>query len=162
LQPQASRPLNTPGRPGFPEDLALVANDLDFAGGQLPATQVVRPRTAEIPPHVIHTIVIHTIVRRTAPPLVAESDVGTPFHGTHRRWLAGLAGVLSTMLFTLLLLSLSPRPGESGSALPPAQATVSELIRSRRAEAIQSPPELSATSLELPWRSPAEWMASDD
>jgi hypothetical protein len=126
LQPQASRPANTPGRPGFPEDLALVSDDLDFAGGQLPATQVARLRTAEIPPHVIHTI-----VRRTAPPLVAESDSGTTFHGTHRRWLAGLAGVLSTILFTLLLLSLSSRHGESGSALPPAQTTVFELVLSR-------------------------------
>ena len=34
----------------YPEDLALAAEDLDFAGWQLPATQAARPRTAEIPP----------------------------------------------------------------------------------------------------------------
>jgi hypothetical protein len=33
-----------------PEDLALAAEDLDFAGWQLPATQAARPRAAEIPP----------------------------------------------------------------------------------------------------------------
>jgi hypothetical protein len=33
-----------------PEDLALAADDLDFAGWQLPATQAARPRAAEIPP----------------------------------------------------------------------------------------------------------------
>lgn len=147
-----------PGRStAYPEDLALAADDLDFAGWQLPATQAARPRTAEIPPHVIDAI-----VRRAAPPLVAESGIGTPHHGTHRWWLAGLAGVLSTMLFTLLLLTLSSRPGESGPALPPARATVSQPMLSRQAETIQAPPELSAAALELPWSSTAEWMASDD
>ena len=149
---------SNPGRTtAYPEDLALAADDLDFAGWQLPATQAARPRTAEIPPHVIDAI-----VRRAAPPLVAESGIGTPHHGTHRWWLAGLAGVLSTLLFTLLLLTLSSRPGESGPALPPAEAKISQPMLSRQAEAIQTPPELSATSFELPWHSPAEWMASDD
>ena len=153
-----SNPGSNPGRTtAYPEDLALAADDLDFAGWQLPATQAARPRTAEIPPHVIDAI-----VRRAAPPLVAESGIGPPHHGTHRWWLAGLAGVLSTMLFTLLLLTLSSRPGESGPALPPAEAKISQPMLSRQAEAIQTPPELSATSFELPWHSPAEWMASDD
>jgi hypothetical protein len=34
----------------YPEDLALAAEDLDFAGWHLPATQAAGPRAAEIPP----------------------------------------------------------------------------------------------------------------
>lgn len=142
----------------YPEDLALAADDLDFAGWQLPATRAARPRPAEIPPHVINAI-----VRRAAPPLIAESGIGTPHHGAHRWWLAGLAGVLSTMLFTLLLLTLSSRPGApSGPLLPPTAATASQPMLSKQAEAIQAPPELTAATFDLPWHSATEWKASDD
>lgn len=148
-----------PGRSvAYPEDLALAADDLDFAGWQLPATQAARPRAAEIPPHVINAI-----VRRAAPPLLAESGIGPPHRGTHRWWLAGLAGVLSTMLFTLLLLTLSSRPGQSsGPMLPPAAATASQPTASMQAETIQASSELTAATLDLPWHSAAEWTASDD
>lgn len=142
----------------YPEDLALAADDLDFAGWQLPATQAARPRAAEIPPHVINAI-----VRRASPPLIAECGIGTPHQGNHRWWLAGLAGVLSTMLFTLLLLTLSSRPGASSGPLPPpAAATDSQPMLSRQAEAIQASPELTAATFDLPWHSAAEWTASDD
>lgn len=148
-----------PGRStAYPEDLALAADDLDFAGWQLPAPQTARPQAAEIPARVANSI-----TRRATPPLIAESGIGTPHHGTHRWWLAGLAGVLSTMLFTLLLLTLSFRPGESfGPTLPPAGATASQPMLSRQAETIQAPPELSTASLELPSHPTADWMTSDD
>lgn len=85
---------------GFPEDLALAADDLDFAGWRLgPAP---RSRGAEVPPQVIDAI-----VRRASPP--PEPGLGSPHHGGHRWWLAGLAGILTTLLFSLLLLSLSTR-----------------------------------------------------
>jgi hypothetical protein len=85
------------------EDLALAADDLDFAGWQLPATPP--PRAAEIPSQVIDAS-----TRRAAPPVLEESGIGEPHHGSHRWWLAGLAGAFSTMLFSLLLLTLSSRP----------------------------------------------------
>lgn len=142
----------------YPADLALAADDLDFAGWQLPATQAARLQATEIPPEVINAI-----VRRAAPPLIAESGIGTPHHGAHRWWLAGLAGVLSTMLFTLLLLTLSSRPGESpGSIPPPTAATASQPMLSKQGKAIQAPPELTATTFDLPWHSAAEWTPSDD
>jgi hypothetical protein len=136
----------------YPEDLVLAADDLDFAGWQLPPTHAARPRAAEIPPPVIDAI-----VRRAAPPLLAESGIGIPHRGTHRWWLAGLAGVLSTMLFTLLLLTLSSRPVESsGPILQPPAATVSRLQPSKPAAANLSPTELTAAIFA------AEPMASDD
>lgn len=142
----------------YPEDLALAADDLDFAGWQLPATHAIRPRAAEIPPHVINAI-----VRRAAPPLIAEPGIGNPHHGSHRWWLAGLAAVLSTMLFTLLLLTLSSRTGaSSGPMIQPAAATPSQPMLSRQAEAIQASPELTATTFDLPWHSAVKWTASDD
>ena len=50
-----------PGRRvAYPEDLALAADDLDFAGWQLPVTHAARPRAAEIPPHVTNAVVRRT------------------------------------------------------------------------------------------------------
>lgn len=94
------------------EDLALAADDLDFAGWQLTVTP--QPRAAEIPPRVIDAI-----VRRATPPVIEEPGIGAAHQGAHRWWLAGLAGVLSTMLFSILLLTLSSRPAVS---YPPAHA----------------------------------------
>ncbi len=142
----------------YPEDLALAADDLDFAGWQLPTTQTARQRAAEIPPQVIDAI-----VRRAAPPLITESGIGIPHHGTHRWWLAGLAGVLSTMLFTLLLIALSSRPGESsGPILPPPAATVSQPLLSKPADANRTPAQLTAATFEHARRSVSEGWASDD
>jgi hypothetical protein len=132
-----------PGRSmAYPEDLALAADDLDFAGWQLPVTQTARPRTAEGPPHVIDAI-----VRRAAPPLIAESGIGIPHSGTHRWWLPGLAGVLSTMLFTLLLLTLSSRPAaSSGPMLQPTAATAHQPMLPAPADAAETPAELTVAS----------------
>ena len=106
---------------------------------------------------------ISAIVRRAVPPLITESDIGTSHHGTHRWWLAGLAGVLSTMLFTLLLLTLSSRHGESsGPLLPPAAATASLPMLSGQAEPIQASPELTVATYDLPWHSAADWTAGED
>lgn len=88
----------------YPNDLALSVDDMDFAGWQLSPAQP--HRHAEVPPRVIEAI-----VRRAAPPMVEEPGLGSPHLGNHRWWVAGLAGVLSTMLFSLLLLTLASRPG---------------------------------------------------
>lgn len=103
-----------------PADLILAADDLDFAGWRVASTPMARP--AEIPPQVIDAI-----VRRAAPPLSNEPGIGSPHLGSHRWWLAGLTGALSTLLFSLLLVSLSSRPqsrSEAGTSVPiprPAQ-----------------------------------------
>jgi hypothetical protein len=95
--------------------------------------------------------VISAIVRRAVPPLITESGIGTSHHGTHRWWLAGLAGVLSTMLFTLLLLTLSSHHGESSGRIPaPAASTAHQPMLSRQAEVMQASPELTAATFDLP------------
>lgn len=76
----------------FPEDLALPSDDLDFAGWQL------SPNIQKA-----------GLARRASPPFMQEPGIGTPHLGAHRWWLAGLAGVFSTLLFSLLLLSLASR-----------------------------------------------------
>jgi len=87
----------------YPQDLALAADDLDFAGWKL------------TPPQNSHQFVPTARnqgpARRPAPPEIDQPGLGQPYTGSHRWWLAGLAGVLSTMLFYLLLLNLSSRPG---------------------------------------------------
>jgi hypothetical protein len=107
----------------YPADLALAADDLDFAGWQLPREAPVRG--PEIPPQVISAI-----VRRAMPPALEESGIGAPHSGSHRWWMAGLAGVLSTMLFSLLLLTLSsrtqfsPEPAPNPVVVAPAAPTL--------------------------------------
>jgi hypothetical protein len=109
------------------EDLALAADDLDFAGWQLPTTPLAR--AVEIPPKGADAC-----IRRATPPVVEEPGIGQPHHGSHRWWLAGLAGALSTMLFSLLLLTLSSRPPVP---LAPSHAPV--LVS--RAKPVQPPTE---------------------
>lgn len=111
----------------YPEDLALAADDLDFAGWQLPiSAPVVRP--AEFPPQVIDAIVR----RRATPPSLDEPGIGSPHFGSHRWWLAGMAGVFSTLLFTLLLITLSsraplnPEPVQPSRPVPSLQAATAE------------------------------------
>lgn len=88
----------------YPQDLALAADDLDFAGWKLPATPAPRaPLFSET------KAVPEIALRRPAAPVIEEPGLGTPHSGSHRWWLAGLAGVLSTLLFSLLLLNLSIR-----------------------------------------------------
>lgn len=103
------------------EDLALAADELDFAGWQLPT--VPKTRGTETEPQVIAAT-----IRRATPPVLDEPGIGIPHAGTHRWWLAGLAGAFSTMLFSLLLLTLSSRspapldPEISSSATTRARA----------------------------------------
>lgn len=94
-----------PGRrTAYPEDLALCADDLDFAGWQ--TSEAWQPRLPEVPPQVISAI-----VRRASPPVAGEPCIVEQHQGTHRWWLAGLAGVLSTLLVVALLLFLTSRAG---------------------------------------------------
>lgn len=85
------------------KDLALAADDLDFAGWSTAATVPLR----EVPSP---SEVVDPVIRRAAPP-VAEPGSDLPHQENHRLWLAGLAGALSTVLFSLLLLSFFISPG---------------------------------------------------
>ncbi len=95
--PTGTRPMPDP------EDLALAADDLDFAGWRL--SPVPQARLIESFPQSDEPI------RRPAPPEFEQAGLGVPYSGGHRWWIAGLAGVLSTMLFSVLLLNLSLRSG---------------------------------------------------
>jgi hypothetical protein len=118
------------------EDLALAADDLDFAGWQLPNNPPAR--VAETPLRVTPAI-----SRRATPPVLVESGIGEPHHGAHRWWLAGLAGAFSTMLFSLLLLTLSSRPPVS---LDPAHAPV-WVTRVKPVQPLTEPREKPAPAL---------------
>lgn len=83
-------------------ELALAADDMDFAGWSLPAT----PSTPRAKPMPLSS---SAPLPRPAPPIQNEPGLDDPHRGNHRWWLAGLAGALSTLLFSLLLLSLAPR-----------------------------------------------------
>ncbi len=109
--PTASRPV------GNPVDLALAPDDMDFAGWSL---------SPSIPAHVLQAATTNN--RRPAPPELDEPGIGAPHSGSHRWWLAGLAGALSTMIFTLVLIALSNRPWQETNVItvirpqPKAQA----------------------------------------
>ncbi|MES2439329.1 MAG: hypothetical protein V4584_09690 [Verrucomicrobiota bacterium] len=120
----------------YPEDLALAADDLDFAGWRLSSSPPVRG--PEFSPQVINAI-----VRRAAPPMIEEPGLGSPHLGSHRWWLAGLAGVISTMLFSLLLLSLSVRPGSHFAPVLSPRA----LIQAKVAPAPETPAEKASPEL---------------
>lgn len=101
-------------RTSSPDDLALAADDLDFAGWQLALadgmTSAFRgtEEITEIPP---------LSFRRATPPALSSPGV-VAAHGTLHRWcLAGLAGVLATLILTLLLL-LSSRPDPAPESCP--------------------------------------------
>lgn len=132
-------------RVAYPEDLVLAADDLDFAGWQLSPALPVR-RAAEVPPHVIDAI-----LRRAAPPALEESGIGVPHRGNHRWWLAGLAGVLSTMLFSVLLLTLSSRPGTPFERDPsPGVLTAAKPTSPRTTGFLPVSPELTDVSTHRP------------
>ncbi len=135
--PQSSRSLP------YPDDLILSVDDMDFAGWQLAASPPVR--SAEVPPHVIDAI-----LRRAAPPVVTEPGLGVPHLGSHRWWLAGLAGALSTMLFSVLLLSLASRStGHFETMLPPSTLTRPKAAATNRAD-VDRPQQLSADTALRP------------
>ena len=123
----------------YPEDLVLSVDDMDFAGWQLsPASPF---RGAEVPPQVIEAI-----VRRAAPPVIQEPGLGLPHLGNHRWWLAGLAGVLSTMLFSVLLLSLSSRSGNHFETFSAPKALTHPKSAAAEPQETTATPELTATS----------------
>ena len=80
----------------LPQDLVLSADEQDFAGWQLPSQPIVVPST----PAGTET--------RPCPPSL-ESGIGNPHQGGHRWWLAGLAGALSTLIVSALLINLASR-----------------------------------------------------
>ena len=91
-------------RRAIPEaaELALASDDMDFAGWCLPSAAPSQSSAAKTNP-------LEVVTKRPAPPLLDEPGLGEPHRGTHRWWLAGLAGVMTTLLFSVLLLSLSSR-----------------------------------------------------
>lgn len=124
----------------YPDDLALAADDSDFAGWRL--SKAVPARSPEVPPQVIDAI-----VRRAAPPVVSEPGLRLSRQGNHRWWLAGLAGVLSTMLFSVLLLSLSERSGSAfESLLSPKMFTSAKPAPAPKSEPAKPAPELTEVS----------------
>lgn len=128
---------------GYHEDLALSADDMDFAGWRL--SKEVTPRRPEVPPQVIEAI-----VRRAAPPAIREPGIGAAHVGSHRWWLAGLAGVLSTMLFSLLLLTLSARSGSRfETILSPQTLAPATPVPVKQTEASKATPELTEISPAL-------------
>ncbi|MBC8126303.1 MAG: hypothetical protein H8M99_04045 [Gloeobacteraceae cyanobacterium ES-bin-144] len=83
-------------------ELVLSADDLDFAGWST-------PKSLPIPAiRSLHTS-CDSNPRRPAPPALEESGIGEPHRGGHRWWLAGIAGALSTLIFSALLFTLSSR-----------------------------------------------------
>ena len=122
-----------------PEDLALSSDDMDFAGWCL---------SEALPLHATRAPL--EITRRAALPELDEPGLGEPHHGSHRWWLAGLAGALSTLLFSLLLLSLSSRgriSDETVSQLP-VPAAPSAAAADARHHAADSTPELTGLPTE--------------
>ncbi len=134
-----------PGRSvADPTDLALAADDNDFAGWQLAATTFSRTITAA-------PEITRSVFRRATPPVVEEPGIGPPHQGEHRWWLAGLAGVLSTLLFSVLLLSLSSRPGTQFETLfMPRMLTTARSTPPQKPEAPKLTPELTGITPNQP------------
>lgn len=86
----------------YPADLALAADDLDFAGWQISPSVPVR--APEVPPQVISAI-----VRRASPPTLEKPETSTPCELSRSGWVAGLVGILSTLLFSGLFATLVSR-----------------------------------------------------
>jgi hypothetical protein len=128
---------------GYPEDLALAADDMDFAGRTLSAGPF---RGSPFPweaPEVEN--------RRAEPPLIDEPGLGAPHRGSHRWWLAGLAGMLSTMLFSLLFITLSARPGfPADSVMAPKMLAVSKPSPAPKATPEKAVPALTEASASRP------------
>ncbi len=103
-----------------PTDLALAADDLDFAGWRL--SRSVTVRSAEVPPQVIDAI-----VRRSMPSTTGKAKHSSQPSRRARWWVAGLAGVL---ILPVVLPSLFPQLAgmNFGSLFSPERMTSSELV----------------------------------
>lgn len=109
-------------------DLALSADDMDFAGWSI--APALPPRVSEKDSPEMEAF-SGVDIRESAPlPVIddREPGLGQSHRGGHRWWLAGLAGILCTLLGSVLFLSLSERPNvrlndASQSPSPAASAT---------------------------------------
>lgn len=91
----------------YPEDLVLPAGDEDFAGWRRkPASPFVAMADLAVVPD--------APVKRAKPPQIDEPGIGLPVGSGHRWWLACVTGMMATLLFSMLLLSISSR--NSGGA----------------------------------------------
>jgi hypothetical protein len=125
-----------------PDDLVLSADEMDFAGWQLTKRSPDFAATeAEVPPA--------PWSRRAAPPVLEEPGLGEPHRGTHRWWIAGLAGAFSMVLFSLLLLSLSSHEKLEAESLStaPRPATPQENQAVIAGESIANP-DISGVVIE--------------
>jgi len=89
----------------MPSDLALSADDDDFAGWHFNAPSPFR--TMEETPAPAPKM---PASRRAVAPAYLESGIGTPHTGAHRWWVAGLGGIITTLLLSYLLITLAHRP----------------------------------------------------
>ncbi len=106
----------------YPDDLALAADDLDFAGWRFDPKP---PRAAEVPPQVIDAV-----VRRASPPVVSAGGTRPSSQSGRCRWLAGLAGVFSTLLVAGGLHLFSRDPEVSLRSPLPVQNPESTIVPS--------------------------------
>jgi hypothetical protein len=137
-----ARPLKSGARTmACAQDLILAADDLDFAGWQVPAAApwLVRDGNPVVafPSH------------RPATPLMRQPGLGRRHSAAHRWWLAGLAGVLSTLLFSLLLLTLATRPASDSETLLPQQAESASPVPAA-ASSPKAVPDLAETAVGKP------------
>jgi len=87
------------------DDLALSADDDDFAGWHFNAPSPFR--TMAEPPAPAPKM---PAPRRAVAPAYLESGIGAPHTGAHRWWVAGLGGIITTLLLSYLLITLAHRP----------------------------------------------------
>ena len=120
-------------RIAYPDDLALAADDLDFAGWSLSKT--VPPRSAEVPPQVIDAI-----VRRASPQVSSELRRDSRHPRNRRQWLVGLA----TLPIAALIVLLAARPETFSQApLSSGKSTVSQPAPLNKTEPVRQSPKLS-------------------
>ncbi len=109
---RATQPVR---RTTYPEDLALSADDLDFAGWCVPtSTPASRPTAAPAEAPIA--------TRRAAPPVAQPTyQSAAPARGASRWWFAGLAGVFTSLLLLAVpdLDAKRPMVGIPGQAPSP-------------------------------------------
>ncbi|MDP3849959.1 MAG: hypothetical protein Q8Q59_05600 [Luteolibacter sp.] len=111
---------------GFCKDLALLADDIDFAGWRLPGE---RPAPSD-----------EGNPRRAAPPAMEEPGIGDAHRGSHRWWLAGMAGAMSTLVISALLFSLTARDTRDTWGFPVIQSPANPHAKASEKFATPQPP----------------------
>lgn len=132
VQALVAGPMNS-RQAADPRSLVLAADDMDFAGWSLSTT---------LPPRSIQAAQSHpeVVTRRPAPPEITEPGIGEPHRGSHRWWLAGLAGAFSAVLFSVLLLSLSSR-------IPANPPEISSIEKQREPKTHITPKKEASTAI---------------